>query len=94
MRGPSTLLRASILLIGVLACPAFAGAQNELADVQGQMAEARRHFEGLEYEQVIPPLDRAIATMTSRRSEDTRKTLADAYEMRARALRPFEGFFW
>ena len=85
MRGPSTLLRASILLIGVLACPAFAGAQNELADVQGQMAEARRHFEGLEYEQVIPPLDRAIATMTSRRSEDTRKTLADAYEMRARA---------
>ena len=45
MRGPSTLLRASILLIGVLACSGDRRRANDLADVQGQMAEARRHFE-------------------------------------------------
>ena len=33
----------------------------------------------------MPALDRAIAILTTRRSEDTRKILSDAYEMRARA---------
>jgi tetratricopeptide (TPR) repeat protein len=60
-------------------------AQNDLADVQVQMAEARRHFDALEYEQAVPALDRTIALLSTRRRDDTVKVLADAYEMRARA---------
>jgi hypothetical protein len=60
-------------------------AQSDLADVQVQMAEARRHFEALSYEQAVPALDRAIAVLSVRRTEDTRMLLAEAYELRARA---------
>jgi hypothetical protein len=62
-----------------------AHAQSDLADVQVQMAEARRHFEALAYEQAVPSLDRVIAVLGVRRTEDTRLLLAEAYEMRARA---------
>ena len=84
MRHASLRLRAVVLSCCVLLA-APASAQNELADVQVHLAEARRHFDALEYEQVIPPLDRVVAILTTRRSDDTRKLLADAYEMRARA---------
>ncbi len=78
-------LLSVLVLAGLFAGYAPAFAQNDLAEVQVQIAEARRHFEALEYEQAVPALDRAIAILTTRRSEDTRRTLGDAYEMRARS---------
>jgi hypothetical protein len=85
MRARTLTVWCTALLVGVLMLPASAVAQNDSADVQVQMAEARRHFEALEYEQAVPALDRAIAILTTRRSDDMRKILSDAYEMRARA---------
>src|SRR6187401_2354471 len=78
-------IRCTALLLGVLACSRPVVAQNDLAEVQVQMAEARRHFDALEYEQAVPALDRTIAILGTRRGEDTRKLLSDAYEMRARS---------
>src|SRR5258705_8581653 len=78
-------IRCIALLLGVLTCSPPVFAQNDMADVQVQMAEARRHFDALEYEQAVPALDRAIAILTTRRSTDNQKILSDAYEMRARA---------
>lgn len=78
-------LRRALLSIGLLLSASAALAQNDLAEVQVQMAEAQRHFTALEYERVIPPLDRVIAIITTRKTDDMRKLLADAYEMRARA---------
>ena len=74
-----------LLLLWLLAAVPPAAAQNDLADVQVQMAEARRHFDALEYEQAVPALDRTIAILSTRRRDDTVKILSDAYEMRARA---------
>src|SRR5215217_4192415 len=85
MNARTVLVRSTAILIALLAAAPLAVAQNDVAEVQVQMAEARRHFEALEYEQAVPALDRTIAILTSRRTEETRKTLADAYEMRARA---------
>ena len=86
MRSRTLLACSTALLIGLLALPSLAlGQNNDMADVQVQMAEARRHFEALEYEQAVPALDRAIAILTTRRAADTQKILSDAYEMRARA---------
>src|SRR5262249_29683653 len=80
------LLCGTALLAGFLALPSMARAQaNDMAEVQVQMAEARRHFDALEYEQAVPALDRAIAILTTRRTTDTQKIVSDAYEMRARA---------
>lgn len=73
------------LLLSALATAAPVYAQGDLAEVQAQVAEARRRFDSLDYEQAVPALDRAIAVLASRRTEDTRRLLADAYEMRARA---------
>jgi hypothetical protein len=56
-----------------------------LAEVQAQVAEARRRFDALDYEQAVPALDRVVAVLSAQRTEDTRRLLADAYEMRARA---------
>src|SRR5258705_7124131 len=78
-------IRCIALLLGVLTCSPPVFAQNDMADVQVQMAEARRHFDALEYEQAVPALDRAIAILTTRRSTDNQKILSDAYEMRARS---------
>lgn len=84
MSYPFRRLLPQALVILTLASGAPALAQNDLAEVQVQMAEARRHFDALEYEQTVPALDRVIAILGARRTDDTRKTLADAYEMRAR----------
>ncbi len=65
------------------ATPAFA--QGDLAEAQAQVAEARRRFDALDYEQAVPALDRVIAILGTRRTEDTRRLLADAFEMRARS---------
>jgi tetratricopeptide (TPR) repeat protein len=85
MRARFTSLVPALLVASLLAAAAPVRAQNDLAEVQVQIAEARRHFEALEYEQAVPALDRAIAILSVRRTEDTRRTLADAYEMRARS---------
>jgi hypothetical protein len=85
MRSRFLFIGCTAVLLGVLASPAIRAAQNDAAEIQVQMAEARRHFEALEYEQAVPALDRTIAILTSRRGDDTRKVLSDAYEMRARA---------
>lgn len=86
MRARLFLLCGTAVLVGILAIPSRAmGQANDMAEVQVQMAEARRHFDALEYEQAVPALDRAIAILTTRRANDTQKTLSDAYEMRARA---------
>jgi hypothetical protein len=85
MRDASLSVRQALLSFAVLVSASVAFAQNELAEVQVQMAEAQRYFNALEYERVIPPLDRVIAILTTRKSDDMRKLLADAYEMRARA---------
>lgn len=62
-----------------------AWAQVDIAEAQVQLAEARRHFDALEYEQAVPALDRAIAILAARPSPGTRQMLAGAYEIRARA---------
>src|SRR5947207_11076489 len=85
MRARTLLVCCAALLVSVLMAPAAAVAQNDLADIQVQMAEARRHFDALEYEQAVPALDRAIAILTTRRNNDNQKILSDAYEMRARS---------
>src|SRR5262245_5045344 len=86
MRSRTLFLCCTALLVGTLAQPALSVAQNnDMADIQVQMAEARRHFDALEYEQTVPALDRAIAILTTRRTSDTQKILSDADEMRARA---------
>lgn len=76
---------ATGLLVAILLAPSPARAQNQMAEVQVQIAEGRRHFDALEYEQAVPALDRAIAILSLRPTDDTRGLLADAYEMRARA---------
>jgi hypothetical protein len=86
MRFRPFLVCGTALLAGFLALPSLArGQANDMAEVQVQMAEARRHFDALEYEQAVPALDRVIAILTTRRSTDTQKIVSDAYEMRARA---------
>src|SRR5262249_9757139 len=86
MRSRSFLPCGTALLAGFLALPPYAmGQANDMAEVQVQMSEARRHFDALEYEQAVPALDRAVAILTTRRAADTQKILSDAYEMRARA---------
>jgi PDZ domain-containing protein/PEGA domain-containing protein len=86
MRSRPFLVCGTALLAGFLALPSLArGQANDMAEVQVQMAEARRHFDALEYEQAVPALDRVIAILTTRRSTDTQKIVSDAYEMRARA---------
>lgn len=73
------------LLLAMLAPAAPGFAQVDLAEVQAQVAEARRRFDALDYEQAVPALDRVIAALGTRRTEDTRLLLAEAYEMRARS---------
>lgn len=76
---------AATLFAAVTAWSVPATAQGDLAEVQAQVAEARRRFDALDYEQAVPALDRVIAILTTRRTEDTRRMLADSFEMRARA---------
>ena len=84
MRQAYTVLLSAALLAGNAGLrPAYAQAPD--AEIQVQMSEARRHFEALEYEQAVPSLDRAVATLQSRQGDDTRQMLAEALELRARA---------
>ena len=84
MRQAYTFLLSAALLAGNAGLrPAYAQAPD--AEIQVQMSEARRHFEALEYEQAVPSLDRAVATLQSRQGDDTRQMLAEALELRARA---------
>lgn len=76
----TALLCAGLLLAGT----GSAFAQTD-ADVQVQMAEARRHFEALEYEQTVPALDRVVAALQSRQGDAGRELLAEALELRARS---------
>ncbi len=73
------------LWLGATALPSLAWAQAEIAEAQVQLAEARRHFDALEYEQAVPTLDRAIALLNTRPTPGTRQMLSGAYEIRARA---------
>jgi hypothetical protein len=73
------------LLLGVTVFAPLAWAQADVAEAQVQLAEARRHFDALEYEQAVPALDRAIALLSTRPTPGTRQMLASAYEVRARA---------
>lgn len=85
MSGVFRRLISALFLLGALAGTAPAFGQGDLAEVQAQVAEARRRFDALDYEQAVPALDRAIAVLASRRTEDTLRLLADAFEMRARS---------
>ena len=80
---PRILIVALLLCSTALSSPAWA--QAEVAEAQVQLAEARRHFDALEYEQAVPALDRAIALLSTRPTPGTRQMLAGAYEIRARA---------
>jgi hypothetical protein len=78
----------SFICIGLLLSSAIsrpASAQTSDADMQVQLAEARRHFEALEYEQAVPSLDRVVALLQTRQGDDAKKQLAGALELRARA---------
>ena len=86
MKSRALFVCGAAVLLSLLALPSLVVAQNnDMADVQVQMAEARRHFDALEYEQAVPALDRAVAILTTRRNNDNQKILSDAYEMRARS---------
>lgn len=79
----TSLLCAGLMLAGSAVRPILA--QTSDAEVQVQMSEARRHFEALEYEQAVPSLDRAIASLQARPSDEVRQMLAEALELRARS---------
>jgi tetratricopeptide (TPR) repeat protein len=85
MTGTTRRLFSAALLCGALFSSTPVFAQGDLAEVQAQVAEARRRFDSLDYEQAVPALDRVIAILGARRTEDTQRLLADAYEMRARS---------
>ena len=80
-----SLLCAGILLFNP-AGTARTWAQAPDAEVQLQLAEARRQFDALEYEQAVPTLDRVIALLQARPSNDeTRRQITGALELRARS---------
>ena len=62
----TSLVCASLLLTGAGLRPAQA--QSPDAEIQVQMSEARRHFDALEYEQAVPSLDRAMASLQGLRT--------------------------
>ncbi|MGE0450360.1 MAG: hypothetical protein AB7Q29_12355, partial [Vicinamibacterales bacterium] len=79
-----TLLCCALwLLSGATIAPV--AAQSPDADLQVQLAEARRQFDALDYEQAIPALDRVVALLQARTGDDTRRLLAGALELRARS---------
>jgi membrane-associated protease RseP (regulator of RpoE activity) len=77
-----SLLVAALLAAGT---PVLAQPASPDAELQVQMAEARRQFDALEYEQAVPTLDRAIAALRTRQAPDSRRLLAGALELRARS---------
>ncbi|HEX7085565.1 MAG TPA: PDZ domain-containing protein [Vicinamibacterales bacterium] len=92
----SATLRAAILAaaVGVLAgvplsaqAPADPAAQAGTPSEAPELAEAKRLFDALEYEQALPLLDRAIALFEPDAARDAgaRDRLIAALEMRARA---------
>jgi PDZ domain/PEGA domain len=85
MKHVSLRILTAALLLGVTAFAPLAWAQADVAEAQIQLAEARRHFDALEYEQAVPALDRVIALLSTRPTAGTRQMLAIAYEVRARA---------
>ena len=85
MKHGSLRILSVALLLGATAFAPLAWAQADVAEAQVQLAEARRHFDALEYEQAVPALDRAIALLSTRPTPGTRLMLATAYEIRARA---------
>ena len=79
----TSLVCAGLLLTGAGLRPAYA--QSPDAEIQVQLSEARRHFDALEYEQAVPSLDRALATLQGRPINDVRVQMAEALELRARS---------
>lgn len=79
------LLFLMALLIVGSGTPAAGAAVTQDAD--SVLSEARQLFEALDYEQAVPALDRAIATLEARPDEPgpERAALARAFEMRGRA---------
>jgi hypothetical protein len=73
----------ALLMASALSTPARA--QTSDADLQVQMAEARRHFDALEYENAVPVLDRVVALLQSRQADDARRQLTGMLELRARS---------
>ena len=79
-----SLLCATLWMSSVLVSRT-AAAQAPDAEVQLQVAEARRHFDALEYERAIPAADRAVALLQTRQGDAAKRTLADVLEIRARS---------
>ena len=83
--GPASLhaLAAIVLTLVVSALPVALAAQSAAPE----LAEGRRLFDALEYEQAMPFLDQAIAALEPDAARDapTRAALISALEMRARA---------
>ena len=79
------LLLLMALLFAGSGTPAAAAAAGQ--DPDSVLSEARQLFEALDYEQAVPALDRAIATLEASADEPGpgRAALARAFEMRGRA---------
>lgn len=78
----------ALVLVGVLAGspPAAAQQVDPTSNVQILMTQARASFDQLDYEGAVKALDPAISVLEAARpTPDTRRTLASAYELRARS---------
>ena len=86
----SDALKQSIAIAGIAvtlgfrAGPAVAQA-DQLSNVPGLMAQARAAFDQLDYEGTVRALDAAIGAIEARPTEDLKRLLPSAYEMRARS---------
>ncbi|OFW29276.1 MAG: hypothetical protein A3H97_08920 [Acidobacteria bacterium RIFCSPLOWO2_02_FULL_65_29] len=86
----STVLRIAIVAATALASlaagprPAWAQA-DQMSNVQTLMTQARTSFDQLDYEGTVKALDTAIGVLEARPTEEARKLLPTAYEMRARS---------
>ena len=79
---------ATLVLVGVLAGspPAAAQQVDPTSNVQILMSQARASVDQLDYEGAVKALDPAISVLEAARpTPDTRRTLASAYELRARS---------
>jgi hypothetical protein len=86
----SRLPRASLCLVACLTLVAggarLAEAQaDQLSNVKGLVDQATVAFEQLDYENTIKALDSAIGAILARPTEEVRRLLPGAYEMRAKA---------
>jgi hypothetical protein len=86
----SRALKRLIAVAAVAVASAFhagpATAQpDQLSNVQGLMAQARTAFDQLDYEGTVKALEYAISAIQARPTDELKKLLPSAYEMRARS---------